>query len=224
MASLDRIKLIVKNHGVARGFAAAVLRIANRVVFVNVLKGLVVHAVSPELMECDAKYRTQFIPEATLRALSTNPVYELGAEFLSSALATGHECYGVLAGDRLVAYGWYSNTPTETDAPGLTLHFNPRYVYMYKGFTLPDHRGHRLHALAMTRALEAYLARGYEGLVSYVEWANFDSLKSCYRMGCEDFGNLYMLRIFGRYWLRADAGCKRYGFKLVATPRRDWPD
>lgn len=220
MASFDRIKLIVKNHGVARGLAAAALRVANRVVFVKVLKGLVIQSVNPKLLECDAKYRTQFMPEDTLRVLSTNPDYELGAEFLSSALANGDECYGVLERDTLVAYGWYSNKPTETDAPGLTLHFNPRYIYMYKGLTLSDHRGHRLHAVAMARALEAYLDRGYEGLIAYVEWANFDSLKSCYRMGYEDFGNLYIFRIFGRYWLGADAGCKRQGFKLAATPRR----
>lgn len=47
----------------------------------------------------------------------------------------------------------------------------------------------RLHGVGMSMALRHYLARGFKGLVSYVESTNFASLKSCSRMGsgCERF-------------------------------------
>jgi len=48
--------------------------------------------------------------------------------------------------------------------------------------------------------VEAYLARGYKGMLCYVESNNFTSLKSCYRTGYTDFGNLYVARLFNRYF------------------------
>ena len=59
--------------------------------------------------------------------------------------------------------------------------------------------GNASHAVGMTRALDEYLARGSKGILSYVEWNNFASLKSCYRMGYADFGKIYVLRLFGHF-------------------------
>ncbi len=122
-----------------------------------------------------------------------------------------------LAGDDLAAYGWYSNKPTTLDFEGLRLQFDDKYIYMYKGFTAPEHRGQRLHAIGMTRALEAYLQRGYRGIVSYVEWNNFASLKSCYRMGYRHLGNVVIAGVRGHYILRHDAGCEALAFRVVRT-------
>ncbi len=149
-----------------------------------------------------------------LRQFAADPKNELPSEFLNEALAKGDECYGFLAGSDLAAYGWYSAKPTALDLPGLRLHFSDKYVYMYKGFTAVEHRGQRLHAIGMTCALQAYIARGFRGIVSIVEWNNFGSLKSCYRMGYRDFGNIAITGVGKRYVLRHDAGCRDYGFWL----------
>jgi hypothetical protein len=134
--------------------------------------------------------------------------------FLDGALAKGDACYGILDGANLAAYGWYATTPTAIDPPDLRLHFNPEYVYMYKGFTHTRYRGQRLHAVGMTKALGAYLARGYKGMVSYVEANNFASLKSVYRMGYTDFGRITLARLAGRYLARSSQGCAPYGFRV----------
>ena len=88
---------------------------------------------------------------------------------------------------------------------------------MYKGFTAADHRGKRLHAIGMTRALQAYLQGGYRGIISYVEWDNFGSLKSCYRMGYRDFGHIAIGGWSKQYVLYHDAGCRKYAFFLERT-------
>jgi hypothetical protein len=54
--------------------------------------------------------------------------------------------------------------------------------FMYKGFTRPEYRGQRLHAVAMANALMECAKEGRRGLVCFVEANNFNALKSCYRM------------------------------------------
>jgi hypothetical protein len=225
---LDTVKSSIKNFGLSKALADVGLRAANRVVLLKVLKGIRIEAVDPAFLECDGKYRGQFLDEAALRKFAADPKNELTSAFLDEALAKRDECYGFLTGQALAAYGWYSSKPTELDLPnlpGLELHFSDQYIYMYKGFTAAAHRGQRLHAIGMTRALQAYLARGYRGIVSVVEWNNFGSLKSCYRMGYRDFGNVVITGLGKHCVLHHDAGCREFRLQRMEesdrTPRED---
>jgi hypothetical protein len=204
----------VKQFGLVRAIADVGLRSVNRVILVRILKAILIETVDPAFLECEARYEGQFLTESALRAYAADARNELPHEFLDEALAKGDECYGFVTGGALAAYGWYSRKPTAIDVPGLRVSFNPEYVYMYKGFTASAHRGQRLHAVGMTRALQAYLSRGDRGIVSYVEWNNFGSLRSCYRMGYRDFGSASVAGVAGHYVLRHDAGCRRLGFEL----------
>jgi hypothetical protein len=215
--NLDALDGSIRNFGFSKALVDIGIRAANRVIPFKVLKGVRIETVDPAFLECDPKYRGLFLDEPLLRQFSTDPKNELKPEFLDDALAKGDECYGFVAGSDLAGYGWYSRKPTRLDLPGLQLHFSDQYVYMYKGFTAQSHRGQRLHAIGMTRALEAYLARGYRGIVSYVEWNNFSSLKSCYRMGYCDFGNIVIAGVGGGYAFHHDAGCRPYGFGVQRT-------
>ena len=191
------------------------LRGFKRLTSARILKAVRIETVRAEFLKCDKLYGGGFLSEALLMEIIRNhPEYEMSESFVRECFAKGDECFGFLDGSTLAAYGWYSSRPTAIDVPGMVLHFDNRYIYMYKGFTHANHRGQRLHAIAMTRALEAYLGRGYKGILSYVEWNNFSSLKSCYRMGYSDFGNIYMARLFGQNLTYADRGCKGYDFRL----------
>ncbi|HYI85673.1 MAG TPA: hypothetical protein VEX61_01125, partial [Burkholderiales bacterium] len=61
---------------------------------------------------------------------------------------------------------------------------------------------------------------GYRGIVSYVESTNFDSLKSCLRMGYGVFGSVYVVRVFGRYFAWASPGCDAFGFRVISKESR----
>lgn len=219
--NLHTFKGNVKNFGVANALADVAVRVANRVALFKILKGIRIETVDRAFLECDGKYRGLFLDEAMLREFSADPKNELSREFLDEALAKGDECYAFVAGSDLAAYGWYSKKPTDVELPGLRLHFSDQYVYVYKGFTAANHRGQRLHAIGMTRALEAYLGRGYRGSVAYVGWNNFASLKSCYRMGYRHFGNIAIAGYGEHYVLFHDAGCREYGFRLKRTEETD---
>ncbi len=216
-----RFKQIAENaerFGAIKAFQDLALRGLNVAVPARILKAIKIEAVHPEFLQCDKPYRGEFLSQAVLtEVVRDRPEYEISENFLREAFAKGDECYGFLDGPVLAAYGWYSNKPTAIHPPELTLHFDNRYIYMYKGFTHVKYRGQRLHAIAMTRALEAYLAKGHKGIVSYVEWNNFSSLKSCYRMGYADIGNIYLTRLFGYYLSHPDRGCRNHGFRLEYT-------
>jgi hypothetical protein len=217
--AVGRIRGSVATVGVGRTLHDVSLRAANRVLLLKILRGMTVERVDPRFLVCPEPYRPMFLDETRLRTFSRDPGNEMSESFLDEALDNGAECYGILAGEALAAYGWYSRKPTRIDPPEFVLHPGDRYVYMFKGFTHPEHRGRRLHAVGMTQALQHYLDRGFKGLVSYVESNNFSSLSSVHRMGYKIFGTIYVMRLFGVDLTHASAGCHAAGVRVEPAAR-----
>ena len=205
--------------GLARTVADVSLRALNRIVRLRIMKGIVIErerrAPAPGLN--DQRYLFGRIDEATLRKFARTAEHELTDAFLDEAFARGDECYGFLCDGELAAYTWYTSLPTPIELAGLELRFSDRYVNIYKGFTHPAHRGHRLHSLGMAKSLPVQLERGRRGLVSYVELTNFAQRHSAERAGFSYFGTLVICRVFGRYRLWASPGCRRYRFHFEQT-------
>jgi hypothetical protein len=210
---LTDFKRELRQFGLLKTLADVGVRGLNRAFHARLLKALQIEHANPEFPECSRRYHGCFLPPAQLMELARSE-YELSPAFVDEACAKGDECYGFLDGGVLASYGWYSRRPTRIDVPTLMLHFDPAYVYMYKGFTHPRYRGQRLYGAGMTCALRAYRGRGYRGLVSYVECNNFSSLKSCYRMGYSGFGHIFLMSLRGRYIIRCDEGCRQRRFEL----------
>lgn len=210
--------LKVKRHGVANTAYLVAVKSLAQVADFRILRGVFVAQPDAAFLACPAPYEARILGEAELRRFAQDPANELSDEFLDEALARGDQCYAIVHGDRLAAYGWYAFGPTPIGLPGLLLHYRTDCVYMYKGFTHNEHRGKRLHAIGMTRALQHYLSKGYEGIVSYVESINFDSLKSCFRMGYFVFGSVYIVNALGRYFSYSTPGCGEYAFRVERAP------
>ena len=203
-----------QRHGIANTLHYACMKIVNLAFPFAILRGVYVERPDQAFLDCPEPYSAGFLSAHALSRYAQDPATELSAEFLANALPAGDECYAICHGETLASYGWYATGPTPAHAPALKLRFAPGWVYMYKGFTDTRHRGRRLHAIGMTRALQHYVSRGHEGIVSYVESTNFDSLKSCYRMGYRVFGSIYVARLFGRYFTFSSPGCERFDFRL----------
>jgi hypothetical protein len=207
----------VRRYGVTNLLYEAAVDAANRIVPFKVLRGVYVEQPHPGFLDIPAPYAGAFFTAPELREFARDPQIEMSKEFLDHALGKGDECYGFTSKGTPAAYGWYASNATSAVAPELLLHFSSGYVYMYRGFTHDDHRGKRLHAIGMTRALQHYLSKGYKGVVSYVESTNFDSLKSCARMGYRVFGSIYVVKLFGRYLAFSSPGCARFAFRLECS-------
>jgi hypothetical protein len=210
-----RIRGSVATWGLSHTLHDLALKATNRVVLLKILKCMAIERINPVFTGCPEPYRAMFLGAPMLREFCRDPANDLSEGFLEEALAKDDECFGILAGDSLASYGWYSRGPTRIDPPGLVLHPGDGYVYMYKGFTHLDHRGRRLHAIGMTMALRDYLNRGFKGLVSYVESNNFSSLNSIRRMGYGIFGTIFVLQVFGVSLTHASAGCRARGVRLA---------
>jgi hypothetical protein len=192
--------------------------VLNKVTRFEILKGMVVEppdVTDPAMFEAPG-FEGRFVPPEDLTPLAQGGEHELDAGFLEQAAHRGDRCYAMFEGQSLAAYGWYSGQPTPIDEH-FRLHFDGAYTYMFKGFTLPAHRGKRLHAVGMCRALRAFAEEGRKGLVSYVSSNNFASLKSTARMGYRVFGDVYLVRAAGRSFSYATPGCRPYGFRVEAA-------
>ena len=209
---LDTLRLKLRRHGAAATAYEAVVKGLGGVADFKILRGVFVARPDPAFLDCP--YQPMLLTEAQLREYARDPANEISPEFIDEATARGDQCYAICDGGRLAAYGWYAFSATPIGLPGVLLHYSPGYVYMYKGFTHADYRGQRLHAVGMTRALQHYLSKGYRGIVSYVESINFDSLKSCFRMGYSVFGTVYVVKAFGRYHGFSTPGCRKYAFRV----------
>ena len=204
----------IEHFGVSKALYCGSLRIVKRAAGVVTLQCVFLPSVSAESLKTNPQYSCRFLTAAELQHYSNDPSLELDTEFLKLAASKGDRCFAILDGETLASYGWYSTKPTLVDHE-LSLRFDPHYVYMYKGFTHPKYRGQRLHAVGMGMALNAYLAEGSKGIVSYVEALNMASLKSCYRLGYQDFGKVYIFH--GQKKVFNGSGCEKFGFEVFFT-------
>ena len=212
-SAVTTVRRNIRNHGVQAAIYDAVVRSINKLVYMKTLECVVIKQVDPASMTLPTRLRYARLEGSRLSLLGRVKENELPEEFVQEALDSGDECYAVMDGNTLASYGWYSKAPTVVDRE-LRLNFNPQYVYMYKGFTSKTYRGQRLHAIGMMLALNEYLNQGFKGLVAYVESNNFDSLKSCYRMGYKICGRIRVLRLANRYFIHTGQGCSDYGLDL----------
>lgn len=189
-------------------------RALNRITSFHVMLGMtaVPLDLNPDLLESRGELRGRFTSRDELIAAAGDE-YELTADFIHAAFDKGDDCFAIYDGNRLASFGWYSKKPTKI-SDELLLHFDPSWVYMYKGFTHPDYRGKRLHGIGMARATVAYANGGSRGLISYVNADNHQSLRSTERMGYRTFGEVVVTRAAGRTLTFATPGCKRYDFRV----------
>ena len=192
----------------------------NKIVDLSVLRGMTVRLQDvPDPRFFDAQgLDARFVGEDELARFAAAGAHDLCADFLREARARGDRCYALFDGEALAAYGWYSSAATLIDGH-FELHFDSRYTYMYKGYTVPEYRGRRLHAVGMCRALREFAEEGRKGLISWVYSNNFASLQSVARMGYRIFGNVYLLRVGGFSVARATRGCRAYGFRVEPLPQ-----
>ena len=150
-----------------------------------------------EMAPPDPQFTFRFLTADEVAMYAEDPTYYIDAS-LADGVRSGHElCFAALAGDRLAAFGCYTlGFVGPEQAAGAAMSFPSDVAYMSYGLTHPDFRGARLHGLVMGLALQQLSKQGITKLVSIVAWTNWASLKSCWRLGYIDVGN--MLTVGGR--------------------------
>ncbi len=189
---IDRLHSFRERYGVKSALCKAVDVVLHKLfrTYVHTVVWLELEPVAK--MACpDARFSFRFISADEIEAFAQDPSY-----FIDSSLADGvregrEVCFAALEGDRLAAFGCYTlgYVPPE-QAAGAAMSFPGDVAYMSYGFTHPDFRGARLHGYIMGLALQELAKRGITKLVSIVAWTNLPSLKSCWRLGYINLGNM----------------------------------
>ncbi len=220
--NFNDLKLIQKEFGISGVIHSLKYSFLNKIIFYKELQGMIVtmKTLDKKYQEGNPKYIHKFLSSEEVKKYSEYPETKLSKNFLDRALTNGDRCFAILDGKFLSSYGWYSTKPTPIN-PELKLHFDPSWVYMYKGYTHPRYRGQRLHAIGMAKALETVTNEGYRELISYVETNNFALLRSVYRMGYVNIDKVRIVKIFGQYHISADADCKAYQFTVQVFNQND---
>jgi hypothetical protein len=222
--AIHHIRESIRKYGVRATLHDIECRAVNKIVYWRILEGMTVRVQDvkdPGLFEAPG-FDARFVGADELAKFASEPAYDLPIEFLRKARARGDRCYALFDGERLAAYGWYSDLPTPIDEH-FVLHFDRAYTYMYAGYTLPAYRGKRLHAVGMCRALRAITEEGKKGLISNVFSNNFASLQSVTRMGYRIFGQVYLFRAGSHGFAYATQDCGNYGFRVESlNPSPAW--
>lgn len=171
------------------------------------------HTISDAYAPERAAFAPQLIDIDDLRGHLDRDV-DLSADFLNLAEASGDFCVGFFDGERLVAYGWYAAARTAWN-DNVDVVFEDRWLYMYKGFTDPEYRGHKLHGFGMAEASRRAVDLGKQGLISGVSTANHRSLRSCANVGYARVGRTIAIEAFGRWRCWSSAGARRAGMRLA---------
>jgi len=173
-------------------------------------------SVNRELLVRPMTYACRMLEADELKTLALDPANRIPPAFLTEALAKGDLCYGILDGDVLASYGWYSPSATTVE-DWMTFHFNSQYLYMYHGYTKPEYRGQNLHGIGLVRALETACSLGYTGVVSLAEMVNYASLRSAYRSGYFNCGVAIKLGKGSRTRLWVTPGGRRFGIRMESA-------
>lgn len=213
MSNFDLIKKTYKYHGLPNVFHLISLKVVNKILPFKILTCVLI-TDSKISNDSDSKFKGHFFDDQQIKMFAQNEAYELPASFVDSAMQKGDECLGIIGDGELVGYGWYSNDDTLTDLHHLKFCFDPSYIYAYKGFTKMEYRGKRLQGLRLQLALNHYQKKGYRGIVYYIESDNYDSLKSCHRMGFKVIGAIAVFKAFGKVYRLNSRSAKQHNVRL----------
>lgn len=208
----------LKRHGLKAWCLRGACGLGHHAVGLKALRGMTLEPndIDPTYLEDAPPFSHHVCDAAEFSRLADAP--ELASdEFYEGAIERGDRCHYMAEGDRVASYGWYATSPVPA-VDDTWIHFSPAYVYMYKGFTSPEYRGKQLHAYGMAHAATEARARGYRGLISYVEVQNEGSLRSVARLGYRIFGTCVRLHVVGRTLTFSSPGCRPYGFELSVSP------
>ncbi len=218
--SSTNYKLLIEKFGYRAAFKVLRYSLWNKLGFYKELQGMTVtmETLDPSYLEGPESYEYRFLAENELREMAKDGTQGISDSFLDRVLPKGDTCFAIIDGDKVVSYGWYSDQPTHI-TPQLVLYFDKSWIYMYKGYTMNEYRGQRLHAIGMARALQAFTQKGYKGIISYVETSNFPSLRSCDRMGYKNFGRVKIKKITGDFSIKTQSACGPFGFTVKLAGR-----
>lgn len=150
--------------------------------------------------------------DAELWRATENPDSGISRAFLGPALERGDIAFAAFDDETIVAYGWWSAGGAPHDE--LRVSISSPYVYTYKGFTLPSHRGLRLNINVIAAANSELRSRGFTHMIGFVALYNRSKLKHDRESGFQTVGYAGYFRWGAQTWHFRSPSVRQVGFRF----------
>lgn len=137
-------------------------------------------------------------------------------------------CFVIFQADAMAAFAWLAigNVAPEFNhngdlQAGLPVLLPPDTGFVYNVYVLPRYRGRRLYGSIMRELAQVMRTRGVTRLILTTDATNTSSLRALQRMGFQDLGKAWLLRVgpfsMARYPSSPVFGTVRFGRYLADT-------
>ncbi len=174
-------------------------------------------------MAClDPRFTFRFLTADEVATFAKDQSYFIDPSLVDGVREGREVCFAALEGDRLGCLRLLHVGICSARTSGWCRHVvsgrRGVYVVRFHASRLP---GARLHGYIMGLALQELAKRGITKLVSIVAWTNWASLKSCWRLGYINLGNMLTIggkkRAIGLYPAAAKKLGVRFGRNAVKS-------
>ncbi len=120
------------------------------------------------------------------------------ADLFRARFAIGDHCVVALSGGRMVGYEWFCEPPVHhEDAWGLSIDIPGGFIYAYDAYIDPACRNTGVWLRFKAFLGEWMTAAGKRGVLTFVEYGNWPSLRTHIRFGFKPFETVLALNVLG---------------------------
>lgn len=149
--------------------------------------------VPPAMLRGHAEVRS-----ATLDDLDALTNVQDKRELFRQRFAEGDGCVVALADNRIIGYEWFSENASHHETGwGYRITIPGGYVYAYDAFIDPAYRNTGVWLRFKAYLADWMAARGKRGVLTFVDYGNWPSLRTHLRFGFEPAGTVLALRVLG---------------------------
>lgn len=163
------------------------------------------------------RFRHGLADEAMVLAHADTPGLARPATELRARLARGDLCFASFDGARIVAFNWYSRSPSPLTV-GVACRHPAEMVVSHDTVVAPDRRGQGLAAESWRTSHAMLEAMGVRGILVFVNAENLPSIRALAkdpRLVWVGYAVVVGKGAVRRAWL--NAGCRRRGIVAVST-------
>jgi GNAT superfamily N-acetyltransferase len=117
--------------------------------------------------------------------------------------AEGDRCVVALVGDRIIGFEWFSESASHHETGwGYRITIPGGYVYAYDAFIDPAYRNTGVWLRFKAHLADWMAARGKHGVLTFVDYGNWPSLRTHLRFGFQPADTVVALRVLGIRFFR----------------------
>jgi len=135
---------------------------------------------------------------ATMRDLEALTRLQDKTSIFRERFAEGDRCVVAIVDDRIVGYEWFSDSAVHHEAAwGYPITIPGGFVYAYDAYIDPPYRNTGLWLRFKASLAEWMATRGKRGVLTFVDYGNWPSLRTHLRFGFEPTESVVAVRVIG---------------------------